>query len=254
MILRGAVADLFLSWGLLPCTSNRDSCQSTQNGATLGFAPPPSFSYRSNSMKHFNFTLRTLAILAFLFVFADSPLTAADDPYAVRTSDPCVLRAVAYLEQLGVPEPKLADELINNPAGVWINSTATFDDGKGHTSTVIVGLMCAFPNVTANDLARAGVLTLSAPLFNVPVPSVNLDAFAAPDLPASTQPAPSRLKTSPVGPKWYSGSRDAVGDKFYVSPNDTLPAGTVWREGGFVYVKKAVQNPFGFAMWWERTA
>lgn len=161
----------------------------------------------------------------------------------ISGTDPRVAGLIIYLMSLGAPSPKILDQVITVPGGLsYPLDELAFDDGKGHSKMIDASLGYAFPNVAANNLADAGIITLKTPLFNVPVPMVN----GIPGVANPTKDKPPKA-SSPIGPAIPNTGH------FEVEPYWVFSLGTPWTDlqTGKTYILDGAINPFGQEQWWK---
>ena len=205
-------------------------------------------------------TLRSLVLLvvALTYGFAQTTPTAAQlasvgigvDPNSLKCADPAVQNAIAYLVQLGAPQPACVDTVVPYPGAEgapYVNSQIQFGP-----LTFSAGLTAEWPKITASLLGNAGVIKLPATFSEGGYAPYQIAVMPAPvvNVPSGTLPVP----TVPIGPKVYPGTPDQVGDEYYTVPRETYQPGATYTDAnGRSYIKIAVANPFGSSVFWLRT-
>ena len=183
------------------------------------------------------------------------------NPQNLKCADPAVQNAVAYLVQLGATGPNTCvDMVVPYPGGEsYANSQLQFTNPKtGVVSTFSAGLTAVWPGITAQLLSVAGdlfdstgaVITLPATFQASALQPYQLAAMPAPVV---NTPPVQAAPASPIGPKVYPGTPDAVGDQYYTVPRETYLPGSVYTDAkGWAYRKFAIANPFGNTVFWLR--
>lgn len=162
--------------------------------------------------------------------------------YDIPVDDPKLLAAVAYLEALGAPPPKIERQVEDYPGGEYAFTTCTF----GAFAEIAV-LMIMAPNMTANWLGEEGVMPVHKGLSDVaPIPTVSAPSVATPKI----------VYLSPIGAR-QEATPEAVGDFYWNNPGWSFPNGQVWKqkEDGKEFLLHVTPSMFAGApsVYWERT-